>query len=66
MVICFCKSLTEKHIKELIDQGATSLDDIIRCCSACLSCGQCQDDIIKMLEQKNENISSSLRRHLDD
>lgn len=58
MIICFCKGLTEKDIQKLIDGGAISLDDIIRCCSACLDCGQCKEDVIKILEQRQANVSS--------
>ena len=60
MVICFCKSLTEKHIHEMIDGGAISLEDIIRCCSACLDCGQCKEDVVKILEQRKKNVSSKI------
>lgn len=60
MVICFCKGLTEKNIQEMIDGGAASLEDITRCCSACLDCGQCKEDVIKMLEQRDKNVSSKI------
>lgn len=61
MIICFCKSLTEKDIKKLIEDGAMSLDDIIRCCSACLDCGQCKEDVITLLE-RHKNVSSNAQQ----
>lgn len=61
MIICFCKNLTERQIQELIQNGASSLDDIINCCSACLDCGQCKEDIIKILEKRDDNVLSKTR-----
>lgn len=49
MVICLCKGVSDKKIRELIDQGAKSLKDIMASCRAGSDCGACVCHVKELL-----------------
>lgn len=51
MYICICKNISDKTIKQAIDQGACSLCDIHHHCSGAGSvCGKCKIHMQQILE----------------
>lgn len=55
MIVCLCKKVSCKDIKEAAESGA-SLDTIISMTNACTCCQKCKEDIEKIiLERQNED-----------
>jgi bacterioferritin-associated ferredoxin len=49
MWICLCEAVTSGTIHQVIEDGATSLDDIARVCAAGTACGRCKRNIAVLL-----------------
>ncbi len=45
MIVCICKSVSDREIARAIDDGACSLEDVARCTGAGLGCGTCHESI---------------------
>ena len=45
LLVCHCHRVCDRVIRECIDDGARSLDDIGRACGAGTACGGCQPTI---------------------
>lgn len=45
MIVCICKSVSDREIARAIDGGACSLEDVARCTGAGLGCGTCHESI---------------------
>jgi bacterioferritin-associated ferredoxin len=45
LLVCHCHRVCDRIIRECIDGGARSLDDIGRACGAGTACGGCQPTI---------------------
>ena len=41
MVVCLCKGVNDKTIQDLVNQGATSVKEIMATCKAGSDCGSC-------------------------
>lgn len=41
MYICICRAVTDRKIKDAINEGATSLDDLKQCLGVATCCGKC-------------------------
>jgi len=48
-VLCHCSGTTEEKIKQLVNSGFKSLDEVSRKTGACLGCGACEDAVITLL-----------------
>jgi len=42
MYVCLCNAVTERQIREVVERGARSLDDVQRCLPVATSCGCCE------------------------
>lgn len=51
MVICLCKGVSDKKIRQLIAGGAKSLREIMASCKAGSDCGSCVCAVKEMLNQ---------------
>ena len=51
-VICDCSGTTKAKIRQLIDDGADSLDKISRATGACSGCGSCDVLVSEMLGEQ--------------
>lgn len=49
MILCHCAAVTDRTIASLIDEGATSVAEIIRRCGAGRCCASCREEIAAML-----------------
>lgn len=49
MLVCHCHRVCDRVIRECVEDGARSLDDIGRACGAGTACGGCQPTIGALL-----------------
>lgn len=49
--ICFCQGITEKEIKDNINNGLTTVDAICKKTKAGTTCSSCKPRIQKLLDQ---------------
>jgi len=49
-IICDCTGTTYQKVQQLIDDGATRLDEISDATGACTGCGACDILVLEMLE----------------
>ncbi|NQY26282.1 MAG: (2Fe-2S)-binding protein [Piscirickettsiaceae bacterium] len=49
-IICDCTGTTYKKVQQLIDDGATTLDEISDATGVCTGCGACDILVLEMLE----------------
>jgi len=50
-VVCHCSGTTKRQIKELINNGADTLDEISRMTGACSGCGACDVSVMELLAE---------------
>jgi bacterioferritin-associated ferredoxin len=47
MIVCICHGINEKTLREAVDAGATTMNDlraqtgVATCCGKCTDCAQC-------------------------
>lgn len=51
MYVCLCLGVTDRDIHETIADGASSVEEVMRCTGAGTRCGSCQDQISDLVEQ---------------
>lgn len=51
MYVCLCHGVTDTKIRELVDEGACSVADIMVCSKAGTRCGSCRPTIAKVVEE---------------
>lgn len=50
-IVCSCYSITNGMIKEAVDNGASTLEEVQEKTSAGTACGVCLDDVQRLVEQ---------------
>lgn len=50
-IVCNCYSITNGGIKEAVDNGATTLEEVQEATGAGTICGACLDDVQRLVEQ---------------
>ena len=50
-VICFCQNVTSGMIKNAVDNGATTLEEVQKITGAGTGCGSCNDKVRQLVEQ---------------
>lgn len=48
-VICSCNNVTYQDIVEAINNGASSVEDVIKETSATTSCGMCENEVVSIV-----------------
>jgi assimilatory nitrate reductase catalytic subunit len=48
--ICACKGVDERTIQQVIINGASTLDAVMRACGAGSECGSCKPEIQQLLQ----------------
>lgn len=66
MIVCNCFDVNEKKVRELIDQGCTSPDDIAEKTYAGLGCGICMPALKSIIEQRQSAIQAGNYFRVDD
>ena len=49
-VVCECMGVTTRTIKNAVDNGASTLEDIHEITGAATVCGACADDVQRLLD----------------
>ncbi len=57
MIICICKCVSDREIRRLVDEGATSLADIRRETELGTQCGKCACEARRMVRELTDNQS---------
>jgi bacterioferritin-associated ferredoxin len=66
MYVCLCQGVTDRDIRQTIDEGATTVEEIMYCTRAGTRCGSCIPTIKAILEEElGSGAASSKRRYLD-
>mgnify|MGYP001317277382 CR=1 FL=1 len=60
MFVCVCNGITERQVREAIDQGACSLQDLTACLGVASGCGTCAEFTVRLLDQTRESTEQSL------
>ncbi len=50
MIFCHCAGVTDTTIAQVIESGATSVDEVARCCGAGQYCRPCREELAALLE----------------
>lgn len=50
-VICFCQNVTSGMIKDAVDHGAVTLEEVQKITGAGTVCGSCIDRVRQLVEQ---------------
>lgn len=50
MLVCLCRRVTSSRLRQVIADGARSVDDVAHRCEAGTDCGSCVEDIEAMLQ----------------
>jgi len=49
MLVCVCRGVSDREVREVLARGASTLRDVGRACGAGTDCGSCRDLLRKML-----------------
>ena len=52
MIVCLCEGVPLRQVREVIADGAQTLDQITRACGAGSDCGACHQHLAALLESK--------------
>lgn len=50
-VICFCQNITSGMIKNAVDNGAATVEEVQKATGAGTVCGSCLDKVRQLMEQ---------------
>jgi len=49
MVVCLCRGVSDREVREVLARGASTLREVGRACGAGVDCGSCRDLLRGML-----------------
>lgn len=52
MIVCLCAGTNDRKVKQVIDEGARSVDDVGKACGAGTRCGGCRDMIGHLIAER--------------
>lgn len=56
MLVCSCKAVTDRAVRQVLATGASSVDDIGAHCGAGTDCGTCISHLEDLLEEMSDRI----------
>ena len=59
MIICQCNGVSDRTIRKVVRDGASSRNDVVRTCMAGRACGGCVPAIDQIIEAEQERIVRS-------
>jgi bacterioferritin-associated ferredoxin len=62
MIVCVCKSVSDRHIHEAIREGARSLEELQLDLGVALCCGRCESYVLGMLEASDACAAASQKK----
>lgn len=54
MLVCHCRGITDRQIRRLVREGATSTRDVARATGAGLRCGGCRSNVKQVVDEAVE------------
>jgi bacterioferritin-associated ferredoxin len=54
MIVCQCKGVTDRAIRKAVRDGANSRNDVVRACTAGMTCGGCVPAIDEIIEAEQQ------------
>jgi bacterioferritin-associated ferredoxin len=57
MYVCLCHSISDRQIREVVDRGAASLDEVQAHLPVASCCGCCEDTAREVIESHCERAS---------
>ena len=51
MLVCFCNGVSDRKIRRLVREGASSGREVARACGAGASCGSCRGAVQALVEE---------------
>ena len=54
MIVCLCKGVTDRTVRKLVRQGASSLHDVRLACSAGACCGACRETLVDIVQSEKQ------------
>ncbi len=51
MWVCHCRAVTDSHVREAIEAGASDENEIGRVCGAGTGCGSCHDELRRLCHE---------------
>lgn len=61
MIVCICKRVSDRQIRQMVDEGASSLRDIRKATGLGTQCGKCVCETRDILRELNGQDSNPLR-----
>ncbi|NUQ78659.1 MAG: (2Fe-2S)-binding protein [Polyangiaceae bacterium] len=62
MYVCLCRGISDKEIKQLVNAGVSSVEEIMQCTGAGTCCGTCVPEIAALVEETADRPSLVRRR----
>ncbi len=62
MYVCVCEAVTDHEVRKVVEAGAASVSEVMRCTRAGTRCGSCRTELAEMVAAATPNVC---RRRLD-
>ncbi len=62
MIVCLCKGISDKHVRESIARGNSSVAEVAEDCGAGTGCGTCHDMLQMMVDDCGHSSAIDLAR----
>ena len=53
MIVCHCRAVTDRAIRQAVRNGARTRNDVVSACAANMSCGGCTPAVNKIIEAEH-------------
>jgi bacterioferritin-associated ferredoxin len=60
MYVCLCHAISDRQIREIVDRGAASLDEVQLHLPVASCCGSCEDTARELIETHAQTQSRSI------
>ncbi len=61
MIVCHCKGVSDRTIREVVRNGADSFRQVARQCNAARECGGCRPAVIDVIEDETSEREHAAR-----
>ena len=53
MIVCQCRRISDRHVRDAVERGASNLVDLARDCGAGSDCSGCHETLEALLGERN-------------
>ncbi|KAA3606273.1 MAG: bacterioferritin [Calditrichaeota bacterium] len=61
MYVCVCKSISDKQVKEAIEKGASTVEDLACSLGVSTQCGRCHNFANTFLQSSTQNLENTIK-----